>query len=457
MANTVRIKRRASGAAGAPSTLANAEVAFNEVDDILYYGKGTGGSGGSATTVEAIGGKGAFVNLTDNQTVGGVKTFSSSPIVPTPTTGTQVANKDYVDNATPNIVGGTGITVSGTTTKTIAITNTGTAGTYTKVTTNAQGQVTSGTTLAASDIPTITASKISDFDTQVRTSRLDQMTAPTTSVSLNSQKITSLAEPTASSDAATKNYVDTVAQGIDAKPSVKAASTANLTLSATQTVDGIALIAGDRVLVKDQSTPAQNGIYVVAAGSWTRADDASTWAELVSAYVFVEQGTVNADNGYLCTVDAGGTLGTTAVTWVQFSGAGQITAGAGLTKTGNQLDVVGTSNRITVNADSVDIASTYVGQTSITTLGTVATGTWNATTIGTAKGGTGLTSFTSGGAVYASSTSVLTTGTLPVTAGGTGVATLTGMVKGNGTSAFSAAVAGTDYLNPSSTIDGGTF
>lgn len=457
MTNTVRIKRRASGAAGAPATLANAEVAFNEVDDILYYGKGTGGSGGSATTVEAIGGKGAFVNLTDNQTVGGVKTFSSSPIVPTPTTDTQAANKAYVDAAAPNITGGTGITVSGTTTKTIAITNTGTAGTYTKVTTNAQGQVTSGTTLSASDIPTITASKISDFDTQVRTSRLDQMTAPTTSVSMNSQRITSLAEPSASSDAATKNYVDTVAQGIDAKPSVKAASTANLTLSGTQTVDGIALVANDRILVKDQSTASQNGIYLVAAGSWTRTTDADTWDELRAAYVFVEQGSVNADNGFLCTVDAGGTLGTTAVTWVQFSGAGQITAGAGLTKTGNQLDVVGTANRITVNADSVDIASTYAGQNTITTLGTVGTGTWNATTIATNKGGTGLTAFTSGGAVYATSTSVLTTGTLPVTAGGTGVATLTGLVKGNGTSAFSAATAGTDYLDPSSTIDGGTF
>lgn len=426
MANTVRIKRRASGASGAPASLANAEVAFNEVDDVLYYGKGTGGAGGSATTVEAIGGKGAFVALSGNQTIADVKTFSSSPIVPTPTTGTQVANKDYVDNATPNIVGGTGISVTGTTTKTIAISNTGTAGTYTKVTTNAQGQVTSGTSLSASDIPTLTASKISDFDTQVRTSRLDQMAAPTTSVSLNSQKITSLAEPTASSDAATKNYVDTVAQGIDAKASVKAASTANLTLSGTQTVDGIALVAGDRILVKNQSTAAENGIYVVGASTWSRSDDANAWAELISAYVFVEQGSVNADNGYLCTVDAGGTLGSTAVTWVQFSGAGQITAGAGLTKTGNQIDAVGTTDRITVNADNIDIASTYVGQTSITTLGTVATGTWNATTIAVNKGGTGAT-------------------------------TLTGIVKGNGTSAFSAAVAGTDYLDPSSTIDGGTF
>jgi hypothetical protein len=106
--------------------------------------------------------------------------------------------------------------------------------------------------------------------------------------------------------------------------------------------------------------------------------------------------------------------------------------------TGTTFAVVGTTNRISVSASGVDIASTYVGQSSITTLGTIGTGTWQATTIGTGYGGTGLTSFTSGGAVYATSTSALTTGTLPVTAGGTGATTLTGYVKGSGTSAFTA-------------------
>lgn len=98
MANTVRIKRRASGgAAGAPASLQNAELAFNESDDTLYYGKGTGGAGGSATTIEAIGGKGAVVMLNSAQTITGVKTFSASPVVPTPTTDTQAAPKLYVD------------------------------------------------------------------------------------------------------------------------------------------------------------------------------------------------------------------------------------------------------------------------------------------------------------------------------------------------------------------------
>jgi hypothetical protein len=252
------------------------------------------------------------------------------------------------------------------------------------------------------------------------------MAVPTAAVSLNSQRITNLAEPSASTDAATKNYVDSVAQGLDVKASVVAATTANITLTAPQTIDGISVIAGDRVLVKNQTTASANGIYVVAAGAWTRAVDADSWAELISAFVFVERGTVNADTGYVCTVDPGGTLNSTNVTFAQFSGAGTYVAGNGLALTGNSFSVTGTSNRISVSGSGVDIASTYVGQTSITTLGTIATGTWNATTIAVAKGGTGVT-------------------------------TLTGLVKANGTSAFSAAVAGTDYLDPDSTIDGGTF
>lgn len=180
-------------------------------------------------------------------------------------------------------------------------------------------------------------------------------------IAMGTNKITGLGTPTADTDAANKGYVDSVAQGLDVKPSVRAATTANITLSGTQTIDGVAVVAGDRVLVKDQATAGQNGIYVVAVGSWTRSADMDAWAEFPGAFFFVEDGTVNDNSGWVCTVAPGGTLGTTSVTFEQFSGAGQITAGAGLTKTGNTLNV-GTvsSSRIVVNADNIDLATTGV-------------------------------------------------------------------------------------------------
>ena len=143
--------------------------------------------------------------------------------------------------------------------------------------------------------------------------------------------------------------------------------------------------------MKDQTTPSQNGIYICASGSWTRAGDMDSWAEVPGSFVFVEQGTTQADSGWVSTADQGGTLNTTPITWVQFSGAGQVIAGSGMTKTGNSLDVIGTAARILANADSIDIDPGYVGQTSITTLGTIATGVWAGTAIPVNKGGTGAT------------------------------------------------------------------
>jgi len=442
------------------------------------------------------------------------------------------------------------------------------AGTYTKLVVDVYGRSTaSGGALLAADIPTLTAAKISDFDTQVRTSRLDQMAAPTASVSLNSQRITGLAEPVNSTDAATKNYVDSTAQGLDVKQSVRMATTANivgtyssgaLTLTVTATgvfaVDGVNTVLNDRILVKDQTTATQNGIYVVTtAGATgvsavlTRATDANTSAELSPGmFCFVEEGATNLDQGYVLTTNGPVTLDTTALTFTQFSGAGQIDAGNGLTKTGNTLNigtaaatrivvnadnidlatignagtytrvvvdaygrvasfvaatlladygitnavstarlintqngltgggdlaadrtleltgqarsfhdlatngiaarvasgsvvartVTGTTSRITItNGDGVagnptiDIASGYVGQNTINTLGTIGTGTWQGSVIGLAYGGTGANlSAMADGAIF----------------------------KKSGT-AFIAATVGTDYLSDASTIDCGTF
>ena len=285
MANTLRIKR--STGSSAPTSLANAELAFSEGNETLFIGKGTGGAGGSATSVIKIGGIGGFFDKDTTRT--------ANTILSGPTSGSAAAPTFRA--------------------------------------------------LVADDIPSIAHTKISDFDTGVRTNRLDQMAAPTGAVSLNSQKITGLADPTADADAANKGYVDGVAQGLDVKDSVVATTTANGTLSTAfangQSIDGVTLQTGDRILIKNQSTASQNGIYNVnASGAPSRATDMGTGSNAAGAFVFVEQGTVNAENGFVCTSDTGSAVvGTNNLTFAQFSGAGQIIAGDGLDKSGNTLSV----------------------------------------------------------------------------------------------------------------------
>ena len=221
-------------------------------------------------------------------------------------------------------------------------------------------------TINSSGLSSVSASDVIGFDTQVRTNRLDQMAAPTNSVSLNSQKITSLATPTADSDAATKAYVDAARSGLDVKQSVRVATTANITLSGTQTIDGVSLVVGDRVLVKDQNTASQNGIYDVASGSWSRSSDSDSSTEVTAGmFTFVTEGSTNADSGWVLTTNDTITLGSTNLAFAQFSGAGQITAGSGLSKSGNTIDIgTASSSRIVINADSIDLATVSRSDTS---------------------------------------------------------------------------------------------
>jgi hypothetical protein len=146
---------------------------------------------------------------------------------------------------------------------------------------------------------------------------------------------TSQNQPVGNNDLTTKLYVDSLALGISWKQPVTAATLAsNITLSGTQTIDGVAVVAGERVLVKNQTAPAENGIYIAAAGAWSRSPDANDWDELVSALVFIESGT-QAGSAWYCPVQPGGTLGVTAITWNNFSVGGVYFAGTGLTLTGS--------------------------------------------------------------------------------------------------------------------------
>ena len=273
-------------------------------------------------------------------------------------------------------------------------------------------------------------------------------------VSASNAQVKHVAEPTDDNDAATKYYVDAARSGLDVKQSVRLATTEDITLSGVKTIDTKTTVTGDRILVKDQDLAKNNGIYVANnSGAWTRATDFDNLANDLTtplpgevtggAFTFVEDGDVNINTGFVLTNKGEPVLGTDALNWTLFSTSGSLIAGDGLVKSGytlavnvnnttggieisddalqlksslagdglsysnGVLTVGGTADRITVSGTTVDIASTYVGQTSITTLGTITTGTWNGTAIDETHGGTNQTSYSKGDILYASATNTL--------------------------------------------------
>ena len=272
------------------------------------------------------------------------------------------------------------------------------------------------------------------------------LTIGTTNISLGGTSLTlggltSVAvtqDPVSALQLATKQYVDSVAQGLDAKASCVFGTTGNITLSGLATQAGgdwaSSLTAGNRILVKNQSSSQFNGIYVAASGAWTRALDMDTWAEVPSSFVFIEDGSTLADTGWVTTANAGGTIDVTAMPWVQFSGAGTYTAGTGLTLTGTQFSLtspVATSLGGTGSTSALTQYGVVYGSTT-TAMATTAAGTSTQVLHGNASGAPTF------GAV---SLTADISGVLAVSNGGTGVATLSGLAYGNATSPFTAATA----------------
>ena len=261
--------------------------------------------------------------------------------------------------------------------------------------------------------------------------------------------------PVAGTDVVNKNYLEFFAAGISWKQPVVCGTTANITLSGLQTLDGVTVVAGDRVLVKNQSTSSQNGIYLASATAWSRAPDADTWDELISAICFVESGSTLSGSAWYCTIQPGGTIGTTAITWSNFSVAATYTAGTGLTLAANQFSITNTgvsaaaygsaskTLTATVNAQgqltvlaASDIA---IANTQVSGLGTMSTQAASSVAI---TGGT-INGTTIGGTTAGAITGTTVTANTQFTGPGTGLSgTATGLsIGGNAATATSATTA----------------
>ena len=320
---------------------ASAAIADTKLATISTAGKvsnsaTTATSANTASAIVARDASGNFTagtitaNLTGNVSGSSGSTTGNAATATALATGRTISITGDLAYTSPSFDGTGNVTAAGTLATVATPGSTGSSTAIPIVTINAKGLTTSIST-AAVVAPAGTLSG----NTLAAGVTASSLTSLGTIASLTATAGTVANAPSGATDIANKLYVDTVAQGLDAKASCVAATTADITLSGAQTIDGVSVVAGNRVLVKNQSLSQNNGIYLCASGSWTRTTDANTWDALTSAFTFIEQGTTNADCGFVCTANAGGTLGTTALPWSQFSGAGTFTAGTGLTLTGS--------------------------------------------------------------------------------------------------------------------------
>ena len=459
MANTIRIKRRASGgAAGAPASLENAELAYNEVDDVLYYGKGTGGAGGTATSVEAIGGAGAYLTLSGTQTITGNKTFSGTTIVPTPTANTHAVTKLYVDNAISGVtLGNTAVTVG----------SYGGAGTVATFTVQGDGRLTAAGNTAIS----ISSSAVTDFNeaaqdaygtlitnsTQsgITVAYDDANTKVTYSVAGQSVNIYGDSGVTvlgvtaagggsfsilggtgltaaATSSTLTLNLDNTAVTGgsygaagsvgtftVDAQGRLTAASNTAISITASQISDRATNLVTGLTGTANEIAVSNSGVGAVTLSLPANVTISNNLT--VSGDLTVQGNTVTLNTATLTVEDKNVVLANVATpTDTTADGAG-ITVLGSTNKTFNWVDATGswTSSEdlnllaggvFRINGTEV-LSGTTLGSgvtaSSLTSLGTIATGVWNGTIIASGYGGTGFNTYTTGDLIYTSATNTL--------------------------------------------------
>lgn len=436
MAIPIRIKRRdvSNADTNAPGSLSQGEVAFNEYSQVLYYGLG------STPSVVAIGGPGKSVNYTGATGLVAV-TATQSGATPHTTAARSIAGTtNEIDVANGDGVAGNptvgladNAIVPGTASLTIPA---GADGDRPGSPTN--GMIRYNTT---SNILEWYDANATAWEVPLMSNAtLDDIGSPTTSFSFNSQLLTNLATPVSDTDAATKGYVDGVAQGLDVKESVRVLSDSTSSEGTTYAysatggtagrgqitwatgptaIDGVTLTNNDRIL--NTETGAAGGIYVrTSQNTWDRAEDFDEDSEVTSgAFTFVEEGTTYADSGWVLSTDGtitiGGSSGT-SLDWAQFSGAGSVTAGAGLTKTGNTLDVNVDNTTIEITTDTLNVKEGAAYQVLRTNAGATAAE-WGAIdisqsaavtgTLAAGNGGTSQSTYTTGDLLYASAANTL--------------------------------------------------